>query len=83
MKLYYDGFDSTVYTKKKGKIERKKMKKPNNNKLIQLRIPEYYLKCLDNLAEATGITRSEIVRQAIVYTINLELKNLKMRKKTY
>jgi len=47
-----------------------------NNKLIQVRVPEHIVKTLDDISLMTGTSRSELIRQAIIHSINLELKRI-------
>ena len=54
-------------------MKRREMK---NNKLIQVRVPEHIVKTLDDISVMTGTGRSELIRQAIIHSINLELKRI-------
>lgn len=47
-----------------------------NNKLIQVRVPEHIVNTLDTISVMTGTGRSELIRQAIIHSINLELKRI-------
>ena len=47
-----------------------------NNKLIQVRVPEHIVNTLDTISVMTGTVRSELIRQAIIHSINLELKRI-------
>lgn len=47
-----------------------------NNKLIQVRVPNHIVNTLDTISAMTGTGRSELIRQAIIHSINLELKRI-------